>query len=468
MKKKLLYLCVTISIFVVSVFASVYFKAVNYRYHQHLEEQKTEQCNHINNQSFCTHLPIISINTGDKKIPGEAILDTEGSVIGYTTSENNESMIPVSISIINNENNNHLTDKPSLEKTAMFRIRGNSSRLFDKKSYQVEFIKDDGTDDDVSVMGMSKHSDWALNGPFLDKTLIRNYLCMNISAEIMGYVPNIRFCEVYLDNEYQGLYVMMETISVSEDRVNITKYKEGKRGYGYIVKIDKEAMYMSDAVLNQFSNYTFITENNNSLSIEYPPKGKLNNDINTFIEKDISKFEKSLYSFDFNHRQIGYSSYIDVDSFVDYYILMEFLCVNDMMSMSTYLYKDVNGKLTMGPLWDFNNAMDNFINISFDGKGMYFTDRVWYKMLLKDERFVQKVISRFHSLRKTFLSEEYLLNYIDETVEYLGESIDRNYNVWGYSFDYNNLNSYQRLRPYDRNPKSYDESIVQMKEFIKH
>ncbi len=470
MKKKLLYLGVVVIVFVLSVYASIYGKKDNFRYHQHLEKKPATQCTqdiYGINEKFCTHLPIVSINTNNQTIPGEPILNEEKNLIGYTTTDSEETTIVADIKIIDNEINNHLDDATSIESKIRLRIRGNSSRHFDKKSYKLNFIDESGEDKDVDIMGMAPHDEWALYGPFLDKTLIRNYFCMNISAEIMDYTPDVRFCEVFLDGEYVGLYLMMETIDVGQNRIDITEYKEGKRGYGYVLKLDKEAEEGTLEAINQFSKYTFMTEYKRNFSIEYPKPSMLTYEINNDIERDISKFEKALYSYDFDDKHLGYSAYIDVDSFVDYYILMEFLCINDMMSFSTYMYKDVNGKLTMGPLWDFNNAFNNFININFDGKDMYFINRIWYKMLLKDKAFVDKVVNRYHALRKTHLSEEYLLNYIDETVSYLGDSVDRNYEIWGYSFDYTKLDSFQRLRPYERNIKSYEESIKQMKNFIK-
>lgn len=470
MKKKLLYLGVVIIAFALSVLASMYGKKDNFRYHQHLEKKPATQCAqdiHSINEKFCTHLPIVSINTNNQTIPGEPMLNEDKNLIGYTTTDNGETTIVANVKIIDNEENNHMDDAASIESQIRLRIRGNTSRHFDKKSYKLNFIDKSGLDRNVEVMGMASHDEWALHGPFLDKTMIRNYLSMNISANIMNFTPNVRFCEVFLDGEYIGLYLMMETIDVGHNRINITEYTEGKRGYGYVLKLDREAEEGSLEAINQFSKYTLMTEYKRNFSIEYPKLSMLNYEINKDIERDISKFEKALYSYDFNDKRKGYSAYIDVDSFVDYYILMEFLCVSDMMSFSTYMYKDVNRKLTMGPLWDFNNALNNFINIDFDGKDMYFTNRIWYKMLLKDKAFVDKVVNRYHTLRKTYLSEDYLLNYIDETVSYLGKAVDRNYQVWGYSFDYTKLDSFQRLRPYERNIKTYEESIEQMKNFIK-
>ena len=90
-------------------------------------------------------------------------------------------------------------------------------------------------------------------------------------------------------------------------------------------------------------------------------------------------------------------------------------------------------------------------------------NKLWFIMLTKDKDFIETVISRYRELRSNggVLSEEYLLNYIDETIEYLGPAIDRNFEKWGYSFNDDTL-----LFPAERNLHSYNEAVSQLKNFI--
>lgn len=432
------------------------------RIHQHREEI-TKAMDSEDRDG--THLPIIAIETRGQRIPGEPILDEKGVTIAFVPGENGEKMVNVDIRVIDNgDTYNHLSDKPIITSTALMRIRGNSSRQFDKKSYLIRFLDKKNKESDQAVMGMYENDEWALYGPFLDKTLIRNYMWMNISAEIMAYAPNIRFCQAYIDGEYKGLYLMMETIKRSEGRVNINKYEPGSSEFSYIVKLDLHDRDIKS--IESFTYYTLNTEENISLSIVYPAKKDLTPDVTKFIERDISQFEKALYSYDFKDPQKGYRAYIDVDSFVDYYVLQEFLCNNDMGLRSTYLYKDVRGKLMMGPVWDYNNAANNYFDMEFDGSGIYYIDRTWYAMLMKDEYFVNKVISRYQELRESTLSEAYLLNYIDETIAYLGDEIENNFTVWGYTFERQYQKPNISRTPIELNPTSYDEAIDQLKDFI--
>ena len=123
----------------------------------------------------------------------------------------------------------------------------------------------------------------------------------------------------------------------------------------------------------------------------------------------------------------------------------------------------------MGPCWDFNNTADNFINpvSGADGTGFNYTQRSWFRMLLKDEYFVEQVIETYREMRDGgILDEDRLMEEIDGIIDYLGDAVDRNFQVWGYSFDPTQLNNYNKLRPVERNPQSYEEAISDLKEFL--
>ena len=94
--------------------------------------------------------------------------------------------------------------------------------------------------------------------------------------------------------------------------------------------------------------------------------------------------------------------------------------------------------------------------------GFQMQDCLWYFMLTKDEDFTDRIVERYWELRKTYFDEEYLDNYIDDVAAYLGDAIDRNYEKWGYTFQ----PEYDLLEPSDRNPRSYEEAISDMKEFL--
>lgn len=456
MKNKLIGFSLFILVFIVAIYASNYSnEKTNKRVHQHLEDSKrVDNCNH-QGEEFCTHLPLVVIDTQEKEVPGEVYF--EGEERKYTLTEDGEKMLLSSMKVIDNgERNNHLQDKPAIEESILIRLRGNSSRHFDKKSYLIRFVEEEKYKN-LSVMGMDPHYEWAIYGPYLDKSLIRNYMWYNIAGEIMDYAPNVRFCEVILNDEYIGLYVMVETItSGSNARLRLTEPNENTNKTGYILRLDRG----SEEVLKNITTFTnYSLRNVRNFNIEYPRLGSLNEDVITSIEMEFSDFEKALYSYDYNSRRNGYRKYIDVNSFIDYFIINEFTTNYDALSYSTYIYKDIGGKYKLA-VWDFNSSFNNYQDDVLDPKVFMLQNKVWYFMLIKDEYFCDRLIKRYRELRKGVLSDEYLNNYIDSVIDYLGEAIDRNFEVWGYSFEYDLVNEVER------NPKNYEEAVLFIKEYM--
>ena len=181
------------------------------RYHQHQEAIAKELCTDHGTDVFCTHLPLIKITT-DAAIPDPFLTDEEGNVLIGENGQRlpNKEFVGATIEYFDQDTkNNHLSDQASIMERALIRTRGASSRSFDKSSYLIKFKQEDLlTNKKVSLSGMVADSEWALQGPFMDKTLIRNYLCYNLAGEIMEYAPNVRFCEAFLNGEYIWVYLI--------------------------------------------------------------------------------------------------------------------------------------------------------------------------------------------------------------------------------------------------------------------
>lgn len=310
-------------------------------------------------------------------------------------------------------------------------------------------------------MGMDAHHEWALHGPFIDKTLIRNYMWYNIAGEIMDYAPNVRFCELMLNGEYQGVYVMTEMITAGEDgaRLHLSVDKKDNTFSGYLLRLDRG----SDTAIKNISTFSSYSRRSRQIiNIEYPGVSNLTPALAESIRQDFSKFEKALYSYDFDNEDYGYKKYIDAESFADYFIINEFACNYDAGLFSTYIYKDIDGKYRMC-IWDFNSACDNYQESAVLPDHFEMQNRLWYFMLMMDEDFTELIIKRYRELRKTYLSEEYLYGYIDGCNQYLGEAVGRNFSKWGYTFE----PMYDPLTPAERNHHSYGEAVEQLKAFIK-
>lgn len=432
------------------------------RYIEHVMAEEKKPCaGHYGNE-LCTHLPIVQIDTNGVEIPGKPIYDGEYNVSDYTLAQDGTSTIKASINVVNNETAyNHLTDNSLDMGTALIRVRGHSSRRFEKSNYFIRLVNPDGTNNPQSFLGMDSHHEWALHGPFLDKSLIRNYMWYNIAGEIMDYSPNVRFFELILNGEYRGLYLATETITSGKEgaRLSLEVNKKDNSFSGYALRLDW-GDGEEESKLYPFTSYTTRAKTQHELV--YPGTKNITPELKEKIKNEFSLFEKTLYSYDYNNKKFGYKNYIDVGSFVDYFLINELTCNYDAGSLSTYIYKDIDGKYKMC-VWDFNSACDAYQESAMPTDEFRINTVLLYQMLFMDRDFTDKVIERYYELRKTVFSEEYLFEFIDDTIDYLGSAIERNYERWGYTF----TEEHDLLHPAQRNPRNHDESVKQLKDFLK-
>ena len=167
------------------------------------------------------------------------IIDTYGAEIP------DEPRIPAYMGIIDNESGfNQLTDDfNDYDGHITIERRGNSSQWNDKRPYRFETVDQDGENKNVELLGMPEENDWVLYAPWQDKTMIRNVLAYQLSNDMGRYASRTRYVELYLNGDYQGIYVLMEKIKRDNDRVNISKLNpEEIEGDdltgGYILKFD--------------------------------------------------------------------------------------------------------------------------------------------------------------------------------------------------------------------------------------
>ena len=366
---------------------------------------------------FTSNLPIV-------------IIDTAGNWI------QDEPKIPASMKIIYDEsggrntlNSRHI----DFEGKIGIELRGKTSLGFPKKQYGVEIQDDEGNDKDASLLQMPAESDWVLNGPYWDKTLMRNYLAYEFSNRIGRYASRIKFVEMFLndkgdptigDKHYVGVYLLIEKIKRGKDRVDIKSLKPADITGGYILKIDK---------MDWYETY-FSTRYGTRLFHVYPKGHEMSDPQKTWIQNYMSEFEEVLAGKDFKDPERGYAQYIDTDAFIDHFIINELFRNIDGFRNSTYMYKDRGGKLKMGPVWDFNLSMGNAsFNQGWKTDGwLIYTNPVpfWWDRLLQDKNFTQKLAKRWKVLRKDRLATSKLLDEIDQTAKLLSEAQARNFQKW--------------------------------------
>jgi len=335
-------------------------------------------------------------------------------------------------------------------------IRGESSQFFDKKSYGFETWDSQYNDLDVALIGFPEEEDWILYGPFSDKSLIRNKLIYELSNRMGRYTTKTEFVELTINYEYKGLYIFMEKLKRDKNRIDISKLEnvdidEELISGGYIIKIDKSDM--EDGSYTDYNSFqsqfdVFGNENGDiriNFNYEYPKPGEIHANQKNYIKNYFYEFESSLASNNFKDPINGFRKYIDEDSFIDFFILNELSNNVDGYRLSTYLQKDRNEKLVIGPIWDFNLS---FGNADYCGGERYdvwcfkFNERClgdywnvpfWWNRLLEDEKFVDKLKDRWNQLRSNTLSDNNILTLIEEQYSFLNNETDiinRNFNKW--------------------------------------
>ncbi len=383
------------------------FSQIAFFFNSHLSPINPENIPNSKPESYLntSNLPIFKINTFGQTI------DIENKTPAYLT-----------INLPKGEKNNKST-------YIGIEFRGQTSMSYPKKSFTIETRTKKGKNKKVNLLGLPKDKDWVLNGPYADKTLIRNAFIFHLSNLIGRYAPRTKFIELVINGEYQGVYLLMEKIKPDKNRVNIQKFKSGNKQddsiqCGYIIAIDKGCKDGWKTTLPKGNGTKHF------FCYYYPKPDKITNSQQKYIHNYIRKFE------DYLNNQQSVDSLIDMSSFVDYFILNELARNIDAYRLSTYFYLPVNGKLTMGPLWDFNYSFGyvNYLDAT-NPEGWVFEELpefvpFWWKNLLQNSAFKVQLKSRWTELRKTIFSDKNLLKLIDKEVAKIGNAKDRNFKRW--------------------------------------
>jgi subtilisin-like proprotein convertase family protein len=378
-------------------------------------------------------LPIVMINSFGQNIPDDP-------------------KILAHMGIIDNGfgNRNHFTDPfNSFDGNIGIELRGSWSQTFPQKQYGIELWDSLQQAMDTTILGMPSESDWILNAPWNDKTCMRNVLVYDVARATGHYASRTRFCEVMLNNTYQGIYIMLEKIKRDANRVDISKLTLADTTGndvtgGYIIKVDKQTG--SGAGSGWHSVYSGIPGTPILFQYEYPSYDVILPQQSAYIKSYVDSFENALASTWYLNPDSGYKKYIDLQSFVDYFILTE-ACKNvDGYRNSTFLYKQKNtkgGKLVIGPAWDYNIAFHNADYCEGDlytgwqyqynsicgtqgGENVPF----WWGKMMQDPAFTSLLKCRWTDLRATTLHVDTLWNKIDSIAAVLNEAKDRHFIQW--------------------------------------
>jgi hypothetical protein len=400
---------------------------------------------------FNSNIPLMIISTEGRAIQGEI-------PPGGTRTKGSMTIIDVS------GLRSALRGKPDFQTLGEFEYFGQTSIGFAKKPIRVETQDALGNGLDVSILGMPAGSDYKIRNPYDDKSMLNDYLSAEYFEKMGHYSLRRRFVEAFVDlgggrlnyaSDYYGIMVILENIKVDKDRVDIAKLPntaltEPTISGGYIFKKDKDSTGDINFSTGGGSGFGGIPlkmhePKPNDLRVS-PVNGALTaagtNQVN-YLRGYLNRMEQAMYSPNWltltgtNH----YSYYIDQDSFVDFHWLVEFSKQIDGYRISDYFHKDRGGKVTAGPIWDWNLAFGN-ANYLQGGwtNGWYYeelgdVDHPWLRRMITgstsatastgDPDFTQKAADRWSFLRTNIFNGTNVLKRIDELATYLNEAANR-------------------------------------------
>lgn len=268
---------------------------------------------------------------------------------------------------------------------ASMKGRGNSTWGKAKKPYNIKL------DSKAKLFGMEKAKSWCLIANYEDLSLLRNQIVYALGADIgMEETPDCRSVDLYINGEYMGVYLVTEKVEIEKNRVDITDLEKATE------KLNDNDLdsYAQQGVFGEYARYIEGTQKwfdipndpeniTGGYLLELELGGRYNDEPSGFTTaagqhvivkspeyaseaqvKYISSYwqemEEALYS-DTGYNSLGkhYSDYIDVESYAEQYLIEEWSGDWDAGITSNYFYKDVDGKLVAGPIWDFDSAAAN-------------------------------------------------------------------------------------------------------------
>jgi hypothetical protein len=330
---------------------------------------------------------------------------------------------------------------------AALQVRGSSTAYDSKHSYALELREAESDDDrDVELLGMPADSDWVLYAPTgFDRALMRNALMYQLSNDAGRYAPRTRFVEVFAtgrggqvdDRDYVGVYTLMERIKRSPDRVAITELTAEDLSPpevtgGYLFKRDREGEDEYGFWAGEAGGAFYFAS---PLIYVDPEEDVIEPEQAAYIYDTVDTFANTLVA------GADYSAMIDVDAWVDHHILNLYPKNPDALRLSAYMYKDRDGPIVAGPIWDFDRSMGcddddraydpewwDPTNQTWDTTPMFTFG--WYTSLFDDPDFTARYWARWSELLEGPLSVDHVDGLVEEMAAELDEAAERNFDRW--------------------------------------
>jgi hypothetical protein len=381
-----------------------------------------------------SNLPIVILNTGGFDIPDEPKIEATMKIIERPDNELNY--------VLDESNPDYL----DFDGPIQIEVRGSSSQLFSKKQYSLTTYDSKGEKDNVKLLGLPKENDWILNALAYDTTFVRDYISYKLSNSLNQYASRAEYCELILNGEYKGIYMLLEKLKADDNRINIKKIKDDDNELpdltgGYIVKSDK--IEGTEELGWSMPSYGW---GNVNFAYEVPKPEDKTSQQDDYIQNVFNQLAETSYNPSNTSLFDGYPSLIDIPSFIDFMLLNELASNVDAYQFSTFFHKDRGSKLRAGPVWDFNLTFGNDLFEWGYDRSKYniwqFQDgnrgaRFWTD-LFYDPDFSCYLTKRWRELTASgqVLNENIIHELIDETVTNILDAVNRQEQVWNMDINF--------------------------------
>jgi hypothetical protein len=349
-------------------------------------------------------------------------------------------------------------------------VRGSSSQSFPKKGYGFHLLKEDGTNRKESLLGMPSEHNWVLHGPYSDKSLMRNALAYGLASDMGNYAPRTRFIELFLHSgngplattEYLGVYLLVERIKIAEGRLDLQELEPHHNALpeisgGYIFKKDRLNAGESGFVLDRGNHYVYVRPQETEISPEQ----------RSWLRNHLNEADRAIMGPAFRDPDQGYAAFINPSTFIDFHLMTELLKNIDGFRLSTFFHKDRNGKINLGPIWDYNLSWGNADYQDGWRTDSWYYNTIdqyeylngWFNQLFNDEVFLRQYKRRYSQLRSSVFSEDHIIGKLRAFEGMLEQPAARNFARWPVMGQYVWPNYY--VAP------SYGEEIDWMEEWIR-
>jgi hypothetical protein len=322
------------------------------------------------------------------------------------------------------------------------RGRGHSTWGQPKNPYKVQFSNDANYAQISDIVGMQKSRNWALLADYFDRSLLRNKLALSLGnsgvfSDGLKWTPSGQHVEVYLNDDYVGVYLLTEDIRIAPERLNIKKMSTAPAvndlDGGYIVEVD----YRLDCYNQGDVNLQHHTPQGVPICIDTPDESAITPNQLSFIKSLLDGIEQDLYGRNSLEK-------INPASFADWYLMQELFRNNDAVFYSSdFMWKDTDAAanpldrvVNMGPIWDFDISAGNInYNDNWKTEGCWVTKPApyvgypnWITKLFDNPDFLNLTLARWKQKRPAL--ETFINSSIDTFARRLDAAQRRNFTRW--------------------------------------